>query len=469
MLTEASAHDSVVGLLPRYRDESEHLDTLNDYLHGDHPGPYKPKTANKEYELLIKRSTSNWLPLIIDAVAQALYVEGYRRADEPDDAAGWDYWQSNGLDARQQAIMRSALAYGHCYVTVLPGRLGTDPTPVIRGVSPRRMLAVYDDPGEDDWPQMALRVDTEPNGNDGRYLFRLYDEKFVYHFRADSLDADELTYVDTQEHGVGVCPVVRFASMIDLEGRTRGEIEPLMPVQDRINQTTFDLLIAQTFGSFKIRGISGMAPEPLKGPDGKVLLDDEGNPRVKPLPIDQRRFVMAPDPDTKAWQLDETELKGYLDSLDLSVRHLAAISQTPPHHLLGQMANLSAEALAAAEAGLTRKVEERRHSFGESWEQVLRLACLVGGDPDGAADTSAQVVWRDTEARSMSQTVDALGKAVQMLGVPAEALWERIPGVTSTDVERWRSLAQENDGLAQFAATLERQATEAGDQQPAEE
>jgi hypothetical protein len=114
----------------------------------------------------------------------------------------------------------------------------------------------------------------------------------VYYLSAGSL-ADRPQYIETREHRVGLCPVVAFRNVPDLEGRAPGEVEPLMSVQDRINQTVFDTLVAQTFGSFKIRHVSGMAPQ----------LDEHGQPR--PLAVDQRRFLMATDPDTRFGQLDE--------------------------------------------------------------------------------------------------------------------------------------------------------------------
>lgn len=117
-------------------------------MRGSHDGPYKPREAGSEYKGLIDKSTSNMLPLVVDVVAQSLFVEGYRAARAAHDAAPWSIWQANGLDGRQTAVHRAALGYGTCYATVLPG----DTAPVIRGVSPRRMLALYDDPAEDDWP-----------------------------------------------------------------------------------------------------------------------------------------------------------------------------------------------------------------------------------------------------------------------------------------------------------------------------
>ena len=41
-----------------------------------------------------------------------------------------------------------------------------------------------------------------------------------------------------------------------------------------------------------------------------------------------------------------------------------------------------------------------------------------------------------TTARSFAQTVDALGKLATMLGIPAEALLEDIPGFTEEKIQR---------------------------------
>lgn len=441
-LTPSQAQDAAVRLMRSWSLDIERVERIDRYLRGDQEPPYQPRVPNDEYRKLVSRARSNWLPLVVSAQAQALYVEGYRSSGADANAAPWDAWQANGLDRRQSQVYRSALGYGSAFVTVLPG----DTAARIRGVSPRRMWAEYEDPAEDDWPLYAVQTAKPPRGltttPDGRWRVRVLDEVNVYELMMSGLGSvPEL--LTQAEHGQGVCPVVRFTDGLDLDGRARGQVEPLMPLQDRINQTAFDLLLAQTYGAFKVRTVSGASlPE---GEDGTAAA----------LQLAVNRMLTAPDPDTKFGTLDETPLGGYIESLDTAVRHLAAISQTPPHHLLGQMANLSAEALAAAEAGLTRKVEEHKHSFGESWEQVLRLAALAQGDAASAADESAQVVWRDTESRSLAQTADALGKLATQLGIPVQALWERIPGVTQTDVTRWAQLAAAADPMARLDGLLD--------------
>src|SRR5690606_19482237 len=108
---------------------------------------------------------------------------------------------------------------------------------------------------------------------------------------------------------------------------------------------------------------------------------------------------------------------------------------------------------------------EWQQSFGEQHEQLLQLAALQSGREDDAYDETARVHWQDMEVRALSQAVDALGKAAQMLSVPVEALWSRIPDVDQDDVREWKRMSEENrqqalelDPLGQFAATRERHA-----------
>ncbi|MFE0187746.1 phage portal protein [Streptomyces sp. NPDC058989] len=430
----------------RLRTDRERLDRIDRYMRGEHDGPYIPRSATEEYKLLAKRAISNWLPLLVKTPSQAMAVDGYRRSagldgDAPEETpTEWRAWQDNRMDARQTPVHRAALTYGQAFATVL--RDPADPDrPVIRGVSPRLLYASYEDPAADALPLWALQVETVPDAEGVEARAWLYDATHVYDFLVGGKGGPQL--LASRPHGMGVCPVVRFAPDIDLEGRVTGVVEPMIPIQDRVNQTVFDLLVSQTFGSFKVRTISGMAPEFRRDPDtGEILYDANGRPQVIPIQADASRFLVAPDADTKFSQLDETPLSGFLDAIELATKHLAALSQTPPHYLLGSMVNLSAEALAAAESALSRAVDEYKHSMGESWELVLFLcATVVGAEPD----PRAEVLWKDAESRSLAQTVDALGKAVTMLNVPARAMWSRIPGVTARDVEEWAQIQEADD------------------------
>jgi len=427
-------------LLPAFWHERARLDRIDKWYRWDAEPVPLPRSATAELRKLVELARTPWLGLVVTTTAQCMYVDGYRSPDLARNAASWDTWNANDFDQRQVAIHRGALAYGTAYATVLPGRDFNGPRAVMRGVSPRKLLAVYADPAEDDWPLYAIRV--ERSGD--RFAVRVYDETSVYYLDADR--SGDVRYVEDREHGAGVTPVVRYANL-DLDGRASGDVEPFISVAARINKTALDRLLTQHHSSWKIRTVSGMAR-----PD-----DDEQANRER-LRLRQDDLLVAEDPDTKFGTLDETPLDGFIAAWESDIEALAAVAQVPTHNLTGKMVNLSAEALAAARGNLVQKVTEWQKALGKGHEQALRLAAQLEGNRDGATDYLARVTWQDTEIRSISQAVDALGKAAQMLGVPPQALWGRIPGVTASDVTEWQQLAKSNDALGGLLDTLNRQA-----------
>lgn len=438
-------------LVTLWQTERRNLDRIDAWARWDHEAPHQPKHATNEYKELAARSQAPWGDLIVGSVAQTLFVEGYRTPTGEGDLAAWLIWQANGFDARQIAIHRAALTYGLAYATCIPGRGLTGASmPKMRGVSPREMIAVYDDVADDEWPVYALKVAKRRSG----WKLTLMDDQEFREYTVEHL-GDKLPEPVVQTHGVGVTPVVRYANRFDLEGRSAGEVEPFINVLGRIDQTTFDRLVVQRFASWIVRTIAGMSVAESVGSTvgaDSTLTDAEKAQTVK-MRLAVEDMLIAEDPDTKFGHLPASPLDGFIEAHDADLRVLAAVSQSPAHELLGTMANLSAEALAAARASQTAKSDERKHEFGESHEQLLRLASFVAGDPDGAQEFAAEVRWKDTEIRSMAQAADALGKMAQMLHVPVELLWEKIPGWTAQDVERAKAMVKES-GIEALMRTL---------------
>jgi hypothetical protein len=203
-------------------------------------------------------------------------------------------------------------------------------------------------------------------------------------------------------------------------------------------------LVASDYGAFRQIWASGirLARQVVTSPDGT-----ESTLLVQPYNVGANRLLTSEDPATRFGSIPESSLTGYLSAVEQDVLHLAAITQTPPHYLLGKMTNLSADAIKAAEAGLVSKVSRRALHIGETWEAVMRLALGLIGDP-GAAMVGAEVIWRDFETRSEAQLVDALTK-MATLGVPREVLWQRW-GATPQEIQAWKGLSAEQ--AAQDAA-----------------
>jgi hypothetical protein len=451
-------------------NEQVRLDLISRYMRGRHAKPYAPKGVNAEYRWIMKNSKRNFLPLVVSVISENLHVDGYKPSGETtietassiDVDPMWNTFRANRMISRQHGVHRAVCKYGTAYVVVLPGSMSTEEeleaggevnVPVMRPVSPRRMTAFYLDDVDDEWPQCAIEVRVAGNParpQNQRIIASLYDESARYILTSKAgVQGSASTNISLQiaepgdpflnglspisMHNLGICPVVRFLYEADLDGETdcSGEVEPLIPIQDQINATTFNLMMAEQYEAFRQRWVTGMSPS------------DELGRAKPPFQPGVDRVWAAEDPATKFGDFNEAKLEPYIDVREASIRHMSTISQVPPYHLLGQIANLSAEALAAARDGLDRKVEELQSTLTDPWRNSFRLNALAAGDKAGWSDLNGEVVWRDTSARAFSATIDGLGKAAQMLGIPAEELWRLIPGATADDVNRWVQARQE--------------------------
>lgn len=447
-LSPSDAVDQVDELRKMHETERRHLDVIRQYWKGRQQLPAViPSSAPAEVRQMARIARVNVCDIVVEALTQSTFVDDFRAEVNEDgqrldrSLSVWDVWQANRFDRRQEGVHRAAYGYGTSYVTVLPG----DPVPKMAGKSPRHMTALY---GEDpDWPTWALE-------NAGRGLWKLYDDEAIYYVGTES-NSLRLNHLETRIHGMGICPVVRYRDAEDLDaddevasgfghhdvGIVLGQVAPLIKLQDQIDLTTFNLLVAQHYTAFRQRYIMGWVA-------------DSEQQKMKAAASQLWTFEDHPD-DVQAGEFSQTDLSGYIKSREASLRHSATLSQTPVHELTGELVNLSAEALAAAEAGRDRKVDLRQTSLGESHEQTFQLVGMLIGEEIPA---DSEVVWRDTSASAFSAQVDALGKLSQMLGVPPQELWERVPGTTRQEIERWKASAAEGDAFSQLAEMFERQA-----------
>lgn len=427
-------------LYPEYLAERQRLRVIDMWLKGEQADQRVPRGATTELKNLLALSKTPWLGLVVTTIAQTLYVDGYRSPGSKENVPGpWRTWHANRKDVRQIAIHRAAIGYGYTYETVLPGVAPTgEPRSVMRGVSPKRMYAVYEDPGADEWPVYAIHVKPQRGGT--LQVFVL-DNEFRHEMK---VVGDKWTYVKPLIHNATVCPVVRYCNNLDLDGHTPGEVEPFIPVASRIDKTSYDRLSTQHHNSWKVRTVTGM----------QDFADSEEEANMKKLKLRQQDLLVAEDPDTRFGTLDETQLGGFIEAGVADIEALAAVTQLPSHALTGKLVNLSAEALAAARASVTQKGYERKVSLGASHAQSLRLGAALEGDVAAAQDVMARVTWQDVEVRSLAQAIDALGKAAQMLGIPKQFLWRMIPGVTASDVEEWSEHLLDDDPMSQYLRHL---------------
>ncbi len=478
MLTEDDAIAAAHHLRGTLDTERNDLDVLRRYATGQQALPLVvPRDAPAEVRELARVSRINLIAIVLNSLVQSLYVDNIRVTDtagptadpgappaepsddDPDAAIRpiWQAWQRNRLDKGQAALYRAVFQYGWGYNVITPGT----PTPVVRAVSPRRFTALYDDDSPD-FPVMALEW-RKGRGN----FYRLYavDDEGDVGVYTLGYDPAKKRFAELKRatiEQIDYVPVVKYVPYEDLDTDdepdpiratgsaqnattavlTAGEVAPLMTLQDQTDVSSFALKSAEWYGAFRQRWIKGWTPE------NRTM-------KMRAAASQLWTFEEHPD-DVELGEFNQTELSGFIASRETVLKYAATLSETPVHELIGELVNLSAEALAAAEAGRDRKIELAKTSLGESHEQSSQvIGDLMGIDvPD-----DIEVVWRDTSARAFGAIIDGLGKVAQMLNVPPEMLWDRIPGVTRQDVERWKARAKEGDSIGQLTNLLNAQAS----------
>ena len=441
VLNKRQAVDQAHQMLKWREYEQLRIDRVYRYWRGEQPFLWIPEGVPSEVRKMADMSRLNVLKFIVDAAAQAMYVDGFRGRRAGEDEPVWDVWQANRMDSRQIELHRATLAFGSAYMSVFPGQMNGSPIPRMRPASPRKITAVYGE--DDDWPIWVLEKRRTAEGE----MYRLMDDEAIYWLGRNST-MGKLEFVSVDEHGAGVPPVVRYRDQGEIDGEVLGQVEPHIPLQDQINLTTFALLVAQHYGAHRQRYIIGWLAES----EEKALKASA-----------QRLWTFEDDPnDVKVGEFEQTDLKGYIDNREATVRFLATLSQTPVHEMLGQMVNMAADALAAARDSHNRKLEEHRTMAGESHEQTLQLAGqYLGIEPD----LGSWVRWRDMETRTLAQTADALGKFAEMLGIPRKALWERAAdalGASQQEVAEWERMAEQGDPFEALQRELDRQVADLG-------
>lgn len=452
-------------------DKANHFDQAYDYFMGDQLLPYAPQGTSEQISDLQQRSITNWMPLLVSLPVQVSYVDGYRRGEyglgaqqtpkvtAADLKAGKDpkrfsaeyaCWQRNRMDARQATIYKAALMYGHSFAHV--NNITPNGDVKVEVLGTRNTVAFFDDPVNDIRPKIVLTIKSYARDENTPGLAVVWDDLNRYELTIN-MEKEFTRKGEPIPHGLAGCPVVRYTcGAPDDEGRALGVInDTMVSLQNRVNQAAFSTNITADFGAFKVRTAAGLQVTYKMDPNtGEPIYGADGQPIPEPIIVSQAKMLVSEAPDTKFGQLDETPLDGYLKNEDQATKNLAAIAQFPLHALIGNVSNLSAEALNALEAQFMRNLKALQTSWGESHEELFRLIAEALGDAEGANAFGGEVRWRDMESKAFGATLDGLGKAADMLQAPKRALWARIPGITSGDLADWEALHEAELSDAMF-------------------
>lgn len=450
-LSMNDAHGVIRDILANQRaDEFPRLERIDEALRVKpydefEPTAIIPPDAPVLYKRLAFKAHTNYLRLALKEYAQLLKVDSYITESDEGARDPWYWWQRNRMDARQLGLARSTLKYGVGYAHVHRAEFGFGPSattgPAARLFSPRQMTAVYGD--SDEWPMYALHVSRDDLGvshvtlidEEREYIFGQAHAPAVVapglgHLSGASLaNVGNLEPIEWRQHGMGFTPVVRFMDRWLLEGEQQlGIIEPLMVLQERIDEVEYEKLIAQYFTAFRQRWVKNWTPETpeeeLRSTPGAVWYVKSTNAAGETVNVEVGEF-------------SQTSLDGYHTSAAAARRDFAAIAQIPTQNLgVDGVSNISGEALESMNSVRNLEAGEIATSMGESYEQLMRLFAFIDGNGAAAADHLSEVRWADFNQRTFGQMVDGLTKLVAADMMTPEDALEDVPGMTKQRAER---------------------------------
>lgn len=444
----ASALEENLELLRKVLKEEQVITVqCDDYVRGDQVNPYSPDEYTKEYRELVARAKTNVIRIPPLVVAQVSSLTGFRRVEDYDESGNpvsvafppeWKDLKRCRLGVVEKPIYQAAATYGQAFVEVYEDTFGA---PRINVLSSVNTVALFDNPVSDEFPTVVYEFISGPTEEEpGRALG--WDDVAKYDLRTNG--KGEWEAYDTIPHSLGVTPIVRFACFLDSEGRVSGLVEHLIEPQDRINQSTLDLLTSQAYTGSQVYTASGVSGEPIFDPDGNAVIDENtGEQAVRPLQISSRRILTSPDKDAKFSSLSAGDLRSLMESLSNALSTFAMQGQMSPYIFQqGGFDNLSTDSLAAIDKQFFRLIEMLHDQWGENWSSVMRLFSLIRGYEGGANAFDSEARWTDYSIRTFSGVADGLAKMVESLEIPKRGAWQMIPGVSSSMLQQWDELKE---------------------------
>lgn len=435
--------DRLAGQLAERR---KRIETFDDYFEGRHPLPFVPEAARGAFAELLKRCRSNFMRLVIESKEERMTPRGIRYGDETEaDKDAWYMWQANRLDLEFHQANTDTLIGGGTYGIVWAGdgavpritfESGSQVIVAMDSADRRRRIAA-----------LKLWVD-EWTGTEHATL---YTPSFLWKYsERENPKKGESRWQPRESRSeawplpnpLGVVPVVPMRNRPRLLDKDfgRSELDDVTTNQDIMNKTLFDIVVGAEF--------IGM---PQRWATGVPLFDEEtGEPLDIDIDVWRDRFLLFEDPNTKVGQLPEAQLANLVRIVEMHAQHIATITSTPPHYLLGSSGTFpSGESLKAVETGLVAKAMRHMTDRDEPLEEILGLGFAVQGDTR-ADVVDAEILWDDPESRTMSELVASVVQ-LKGAGVPRLGMWEQL-GFSPQKIERYRELARQEAADASMLA-----------------
>lgn len=345
------------------------------YYTGAHDLAFATEKFKSTFGTLFREFALNLCPAICDAVRDKLRVTGFS-VDDAGDASATDsaksrigrVWNDNRMRTRAGEVHKEALKCGDAYMIVWPNVAG-DAT-----LYPNRAgscSVTYDD----ELPGRIVRAAKYWTAGDKRVCLNLYYadriEKYVSKNVSDGNLPDRPGFAASTviPNPYGVVPVFHFANNADLGDLGRSELAAAIPIQDGLNKSVLDMLVAMEYAAFRQRWAAGIETE----------YDGQGKP-VVPFTAGVEQIWLSDNPDARFGDFNTANLEQFLKVKDSFRVDMALVTGTPLHYFTPNIGGTRVgDSLRRSESRFLAKVRDRQESFGQVWADVMSFALVAEG------------------------------------------------------------------------------------------
>lgn len=410
--------------IDQFRNQAARYRKSRRYYAGEQDLQFASEKFANTFGNLFREFALNLCPAIVDAVRDKLKIKGfgvqsarfiaYETDEHVRDESRTlnEIWRFNRMAIRAGEVHKEALKNGDSYVIVWPGADGRVQI-VPQAAESCTVHYDEDEPGRIAWAAKQW-LDA-----DKRTRLNLYFPDRIERYTADDRhaqflpDAKSFSQTHTDEgvrvpNPYGIVPVFHFANNADIGTFGRSELDDAMAVQDGLNKSVLDMLVAMEFCSFRQRWVAGI----------EILKDEATGKDIPPFKLGMENIFYASDPETRFGEFGATDLEQFLKVKDGFRIDMASVTGTPLYYLMPQIRGFpSGESLRKAETRFLAKVRDRQEQFGSVWEDVMSFALRLAGQPDVSLTTQ----WEDPSPVNERDVLENLSLKLS-LGVPAEQI-----------------------------------------------
>lgn len=450
------AHEAIEWALDTLQARAERYGLYRAYYDGDHRLAFATDKFRSAFGLLFSAFSDNLCPVVVDTPADRLTIEAIS-ATEPagEDAAkqAQDIWTKNRMVRRSGEVHSEALRSGDAYALVWPNARGQVRIWPHTG---RSMAVQYD---EGDEPDRIVRAGKRWVQADKRHRLTLYFEDHFERYvsrevpqQGAAVKADAYVPYTGDDDGpevaneYGQVPVFHFGNNAPLGEYGRSELKDIIPIQDALNKSLADMLVAMEFVALPQRWVTGL----------QVETNMDGTPAKPPFDVGPDRIWTLRDHEARFGQFAQADLTQFLQVQESLRVEMARISGLPVYYFLPAHGSPpSGESQKTSEGRTTKKARDRQEQFGITWQEALSFSVrLALGDIGERQDPMPiEVIWENPETRD--ELAEATTQeAKQRVGVSKQQSLREL-GYTDEEIERMEEEKRTNAeefGMAALAA-----------------